>query len=1107
MNEHTISDTSELALLRKRIAELETRGTDFCQESERKLLKICHMARNKSDLMRSLVLFFQGMTGCEAVGVRLRQGEDFPYFETRGFPGSFTKAENFLCARDVHGNLQRDSSGSPVLDCMCGNILCARFDFALPFFTVAGSFWTNSTSNLLASTSEADRQSRTRNRCNGEGYESVALIPLRILDKTFGLFQFNDPKKDRFSPEIINQLEGLVSYVALTLDKHLTDEELHESEHLLKFSQRLTKSGGWQWDVVYETMTWTEETYRIHDIDPRDLVHGCPELIALSKACYAAEDQTIIMTAFKRCVELGEPYDLEFSFTTHKGRQLWIRTTAGAIWSEGRIGKVIGNIIDITEHKLVEMELQESEKTLKAILNTSPEAIFLMATDGTVLAANEALGRRLKIPAESLLGSNLYNYISPELATARRIHVQRAVDTGKSYCFEDQRESSIIEHNIIPIFNETGSVSQLAIFSQDITERKRMDEHLKIYQNIVSSTPDGIAFFDAQYRYVIVNDAYERFSGVSREKFIGQTVAEYLGEEVFEKSIKLRFDKCLQGEIISFQQWFDYPSLGRRFVEVTYCPYRNIRNQIVGVVTNTRDLTNRKKNADLLAARLRLSEASVTLGLNDLLTLALDEAEAVTDSRIGFFHLFDDDQKTIILQAWSTATSNTFCKAQGTGMHYNLEDAGIWADCIRQSRVIAHNDYAGLSHRRGMPDGHAPVVRELVVPVFRNERIVAIFAVGNKALEYNDKDIELVSNLGDLVWDIVLRKRAEESLKESEEQFRTLASLAPVGIYITSPEGKCRYANPRWCEMAGLTQAGALGEGWIAGLHPDDRAMVYGNWQQMVESEGHWGFEYRFQTPGGKTTWVYGLAAPQRDGTGKIVRYIGVNTDITEKRQSEEALKNSLAEKEVLLREVHHRVKNNMAAIIGLFNLQRQAMNNPQAQTIMNDLSSRVKAMSLVHEKLYRSESLAKIDFQDYLQSLISHLRSSFGSPTIRCEIKAFGVEMPLDLAVPCGMIINELIINALKYAFPNERPETVKKDDWILVTAHRDNDIFHLSVADNGVGLPQGFDLKTVKSLGLVLVRMLGQHQLGGRYEVDQTGGTRFNLIFSMRNGRKGHE
>jgi PAS domain S-box-containing protein len=759
-----------------------------------------------------------------------------------------------------------------------------------------------------------------------------------------------------------------------------------EMEHLLNTSQRLTKSGGWQWDVAQETMTWTEETYRIHDIDPREVIQGSPEHIALSQACYAPEDQPKIINAFQRCVELGEAYDLEFSFTTRKGRKLWIRTTAEAVWEDGRVARVRGNI-------------------------------------------------------------------------------------------------------------------------QDITDRKLTEQHLKIYQNIISSAPDGIAFVDAQYRYVIVNDTYERFSGVSRDKFIGLTVAEYLGEEVFEKFVKPRLDTCLRGETVSFQEWFDYPTLGRRFIEVTYSPYRNLLNQVAGVVANTRDITNRKRTADLLAARLRLSEAAVSLGLNDVLTMALDEAEALTDSRIGFFHFFDEDQKTITLQAWSTATSGTFCQAEGFGLHYNLESAGVWADCIRQRRAIVHNDYAGLSHRRGMPDGHAPVVRELVVPVFRNERIVAIFAVGNKTSEYTDKDTELVSNLGDLVWDIVLRKRAEESLKESEERFRTLASLAPVGIYLTSPEGLCQYANRCWCEMAGLTQAEALGTGWIFGLHPDDRDMVYGNWQQMVESASHWGLEYRFRTPGGKTTWVYGLAAPQRDGTGKIIRYVFVTTDITEKKRDEEAIKNSLAEKEVLLREVHHRVKNNMAAIIGLFNLQRQAMDNPQAQTIMAELSSRVKAMSLVHEKLYRSESLARIDFQDYLQSLISHLRTSFGSPSIRCEIKAFGVEMPLDLAVPCGMIINELVSNALKYAFPQERSKTLKKDEVILVAMTRDNDIVSLSVADNGVGLPQGFDLNTVKSLGLVLVRMLGQHQLGGSYEVDQTDGTRFHLTFSMRSGRKGHE
>jgi two-component sensor histidine kinase len=275
--------------------------------------------------------------------------------------------------------------------------------------------------------------------------------------------------------------------------------------------------------------------------------------------------------------------------------------------------------------------------------------------------------------------------------------------------------------------------------------------------------------------------------------------------------------------------------------------------------------------------------------------------------------------------------------------------------------------------------------------------------------------------------------------------------------------------------------------------------MVYSNWQQMVESEGHWGFEYRFRTPAGKTTWVFGLAAPQRDDTGTIVQYIGVNTDITTQKQTEERLTVALQEKDVLLREVHHRVKNNMAAIIGLFNLQRQNIVEPQVQTILGELSSRVKAMSLVHEKLYRSESLTRIDFQDYLQSLILHLQTSFSAPGIRFEAKAFGVEVPLDLAVPCGMIVNELITNAIKYAFPGERPATAGRDNCILITMSRDNDILSLSVADNGIGLPPGFDFDTSKTIGLALVRMLGRHQLGGQYTIERNGGTRFTLAFSL--------
>jgi PAS domain S-box-containing protein len=143
-------------------------------------LRIVNGSTGTSALIKAAITFFQQRSGCQAVGVRLRQGDDYPYFEARGFSPEFVEAESSLCARDGNGALILNSAGYPIMECMCGNVIQKRFDPAKPFFTARGSFWTNSTTALLVGTSEADRQSRTRNRCNGEGYESVALIALHV---------------------------------------------------------------------------------------------------------------------------------------------------------------------------------------------------------------------------------------------------------------------------------------------------------------------------------------------------------------------------------------------------------------------------------------------------------------------------------------------------------------------------------------------------------------------------------------------------------------------------------------------------------------------------------------------------------------------------------------------------------------------------------------------------------------------------------------------------------------------------------------------------------------------------------------------------------------
>jgi GAF domain-containing protein len=182
------------------------------------LLRLIVTAADSDRMVREAALFFRDWSGVEAVGIRLREGEDFPYFATCGFPESFRTAEASLLAVDREGHPALDPDGRVALECMCGTVIRRRVDTSKSFFTARGSFWTNSTTRLLASTTAAERQGPTRNRCNAAGYESVALIPLRLGDETFGLIQLNDHQPNRFAPDRIGMLETLADYVAAALD-------------------------------------------------------------------------------------------------------------------------------------------------------------------------------------------------------------------------------------------------------------------------------------------------------------------------------------------------------------------------------------------------------------------------------------------------------------------------------------------------------------------------------------------------------------------------------------------------------------------------------------------------------------------------------------------------------------------------------------------------------------------------------------------------------------------------------------------------------------------------------------------------------------------------
>jgi two-component sensor histidine kinase len=223
-----------------------------------------------------------------------------------------------------------------------------------------------------------------------------------------------------------------------------------------------------------------------------------------------------------------------------------------------------------------------------------------------------------------------------------------------------------------------------------------------------------------------------------------------------------------------------------------------------------------------------------------------------------------------------------------------------------------------------------------------------------------------------------------------------------------------------------------------------------------------------------------------------------LNLDELSRREHE--LSEALAEKEVLLAEVHHRVKNNLTAFISLLSLEGTYESTPEAQNLRKDLQNRARSMALIHETLYRTRKYSSVDMGLYLSTLIGQVTASYTSAKhIRTIVEAEGVVIDLARATPCGLIINELVTNSFKYAFPDtfDCSKERKEPCTIRISLTKEDDIYVLKAGDNGIGLPEGIDIMTTKSLGLKLVNFLARHQLRAKIEIVRRNGSEFIFRF----------
>jgi two-component sensor histidine kinase len=248
-----------------------------------------------------------------------------------------------------------------------------------------------------------------------------------------------------------------------------------------------------------------------------------------------------------------------------------------------------------------------------------------------------------------------------------------------------------------------------------------------------------------------------------------------------------------------------------------------------------------------------------------------------------------------------------------------------------------------------------------------------------------------------------------------------------------------------------------------------------------------------------KGAWVFAKASPLHDQAGNIIGAIESIRDITEHKLAGEKIKGSLLEKETMLKEIHHRVKNNMQVISSLLDLQAAKLPDEKSREIFQDSINRVSTMASIHNQLYQSEDLTWVDFGGFIRDLVGNLRQSYGrseSP-VAIEVETSDMHLGIESSVPCGLIVNELVSNALKHAFPGGR------DGEIDVGMRSEKDLIVLTVRDNGIGFPESIDHTEAKSLGLELVNIL-VGQIGGKIDIQVDGGTTWTITFPVKNERK---
>jgi len=728
---------------------------------------------------------------------------------------------------------------------------------------------------------EAELQVKSYHRA--EGLRSAAVVPIQYHEQVLGCLNL----ASRALPSIPDWSRAALETVAVEIGNIVihrrTEESLQASREQLSRALTTAHMGTWRYHIPTARIDWSSEAASIFGIEKQQNDFDT----ILTK--FHPDDRERTIATLQEVLTQNKALNMEYRIFDAKGNIRWVAIYGQVEFdAEGNPPQTImGLIQDITERKRFENALVANEKKLKSLIDSETHFVIRVNMQGKYSYWNRRFESEFGWlhQAEGMENSDVMTAVcSYHRERVRQVVEKCIVQPGQVFSVEIDKpakgggvRSTLWE--FMALTDENNKPIEVQCMGIEITERKRAEEALRENRSRIElalkGANAGMWDWNIKTGEAVFDERWAQIMGYTLEELAPvniQTWTSLCHPDDLKVSNEL-LQKHFNGELDYYEcearmkhkngSWVWVVDRGKVMEwEKDGKPLRMFGTHL--------DITESKREERYTRARLKLANLFYeALDMETLMRLTLDEAEAITDSQIGFFHFVDGDQNTISLQAWSTNTTSALCKAEGKGQHYPVAEAGVWADGIRSGKAYICNDYASLPNCRQLPLGHAPITRLISIPIIRNNMVVAAMGVGNKFTDYDQHDLEMVRRIAEYAFDIILRKRAEESLRESEEKYRGLMESLNTAISTANQDGTFLYLNDMAAESLGGTPQELIGKKmWevfpepyasrqlaaVQKVFQTDRETVYET-QSMIKNELRW-YRAAFQPLHSKTGQV-----------------------------------------------------------------------------------------------------------------------------------------------------------------------------------------------------------------------------------------------------------